>query len=60
MNGQLCGGQLFALRCNEMLGGGVIGLSGYRVISKGEKVKRREKTKERRNREWVGGRIKKA
>jgi hypothetical protein len=43
-----------------MLGGGVIGLSGYRVISKGEKVKRREKTKERRNREWVGGRIKKA
>ncbi len=53
MNGQLCGGQLFALRCNEMLGvggGGVIGLS----------VKRREKRKERRNREWVGGRIKKA
>jgi hypothetical protein len=35
-----------------MLGGGVIGLSGYRVISKGEKVKRRrEKMKERWKRE---------
>jgi hypothetical protein len=49
MNGQLCGGQLFALRCNEMLGGGggckrVIGLSVREKRWKGGRKGRKDGT----------------